>query len=137
MPIVSIYRKAQFNAAHKLGVAEWTDAENLAFFGPCANPFFHGHNYTLIVKLTGEVDEKTGYLFDLGKLSKIIEDEIIERFDHKNLNLDTVEFKDKNPTAEHIAVVIWQILRPMIPERLELSVKLFETEKNHVKYKGL
>jgi 6-pyruvoyltetrahydropterin/6-carboxytetrahydropterin synthase len=131
---ISVYRKAHFNAAHRLMVKEWSDKENLDYFGKCSNPYYHGHNYDLEVKLTGEVDPKTGYLYDLGKLKDIIEKEIEERFDHKNLNEQCVEFKDINPTAENICYTIYQILRSKIEEKYDLSIKLWETSRNYVKY---
>lgn len=131
---VSIYRKAHFNAAHRLHNPTWSDEKNKAVFGLCNNPNYHGHNYELEVKLTGEVDPDTGYLYDMKDLSDLIKDEIELRFDHKNLNLDTEEFANLNPTAEHIAFVIYNILRPKIREDLELSIKLWETPRNYVKF---
>lgn len=133
---ISVYRKAQFNAAHRLHVESWSDEENKAVFGLCNNPNFHGHNYELIVKVTGELDTVSGMLIDMKDLKTIIEREVCIRFDHKNLNLDTEEFKKTNPTCENIAVKIWQLLRPHIKEDLELSIKLYETPRNFVKYNG-
>jgi 6-pyruvoyltetrahydropterin/6-carboxytetrahydropterin synthase len=133
---ISVFRKAQFNAAHRLFRPEWSDEKNAAVFGPCSNPNYHGHNYSLRVKITGEIDPLTGYLIDLKLVKEIIDREITERFDHKNLNLDTEEFKHLNPTAENIAVVIWQILRKNIGSKYELSVRLAETERNSVEYTG-
>ncbi|MDE1190829.1 MAG: 6-carboxytetrahydropterin synthase [Arachidicoccus sp.] len=131
---VSVYRKAHFNAAHRLFISEWSDEENMAFFGKCSNPHFHGHNYELVVKLTGEVDEKTGYVFDMKLLNDIIQQEVVARFDHRNLNLDTKEFSQLNPTAENIAIVIYRLLRPKIEERFDIQIRLYETERNFVEY---
>jgi 6-pyruvoyltetrahydropterin/6-carboxytetrahydropterin synthase len=117
-------------------VAEWTDEKNKEIFGVCNNPSYHGHNYELHVKITGYPDEKTGYVYDLKKLKDIIEAEVVNRFDHKNLNLDTVEFLNLNPTAENIARVIWNILKPKIGNELDLGIKLFETPRNYVEYNG-
>ncbi len=133
---IAVSRKAHFNAAHRLHVAAWTEEENKRFFGLCNNPNFHGHNYNLIVTVTGEVDPVSGYLIDTKWLSQVIKDEIEERFDHKNLNLDCVEFAQMNPTAEHIAIVIWRILREKIEEKIKLKVVLYETERNFVEYNG-
>lgn len=134
--IVTVKRKAQFNAAHRLHVNTWSDEENTAFFGKCNRPNYHGHNYKLEVHLTGELDPLTGYLFDLGTLREIIEEEVIEPFDHKNLNLDCPEFSLRNPTAEYIAVVIWEKLRERINKDIEIGVHLSETENNSVAYYG-
>ncbi len=133
---ISVSRKAHFNAAHRLHVATWSDEKNKEYFGLCNNPNYHGHNYEVIVTVTGKLDEETGYLVDIKVLSDLIRDEIEHRFDHKNLNLDTIEFKNLNPTAENIAVVIWQLLRPHINKEHKLSIKLFETERNFVEYGG-
>jgi 6-pyruvoyltetrahydropterin/6-carboxytetrahydropterin synthase len=108
--------------------------KNMEVFGKCALPNYHGHNYELIVKIIGEPDEKTGYVMDLKKLSDLVKEKIIERFDHKNLNLDTKEFKNLNPTAENIAVVIYEILRPHIPKEKDLQIRLYETPRNFVEY---
>ena len=131
---VSIYRKEHFNAAHRLFVPEWSEEKNDLVFGKCNNPNYHGHNYELIVKLTGEVDESTGYVYDLKLLSDTIKKLVIQRFDHKNLNLDTAEFKSLIPTAENIAIVIYNLLRPEIAKEIDLKVTLFETEKNFVSF---
>jgi 6-pyruvoyltetrahydropterin/6-carboxytetrahydropterin synthase len=131
---ISVFRKEHFNAAHRLLVEEWSDQQNQEVFGKCNNPNFHGHNYEMIVKLTGYVDPVTGYLFDLGELSSLIKSEILDIFDHKNLNLDVSYFKSLNPTAENIAIVIYDILRVKIDNKLELKIKLFETERNYVEY---
>lgn len=134
--IVSVSRQAQFNAAHRLYRPDWDDAKNAEVFGLCSNPHYHGHNYILIVKLTGPIDTETGYVVDLKDVKAAIDTEIMERFDHRNLNLDTAEFKNLNPTAENIAVVIWHLLRPHFSPTLQLSIKLYETERNFVEYEG-
>jgi 6-pyruvoyltetrahydropterin/6-carboxytetrahydropterin synthase len=135
-PIVSVFRKAGFNAAHRLNNPAWNDTQNQETFGVCNNPNYHGHNYTLIVEVRGPIDPVTGYVMDIKALKDIIQDNIIERFDHRNLNLDTEEFKTLNPTAENIAVVIWNILRIKISNSLSLRVRLYETERNFVEYWG-
>ena len=122
----SIVRVEHFNSAHRLGVSEWTDEKNKTVFGKCNNANFHGHNYDLEVKLTGEVDPKTGFVMDTKELSDIINREVIDRFDHKNLNLDVVEFKNLNPTAENIAYVIYNLLVAQIPSNKNLKIKLYE-----------
>ena len=132
--MVAVYRKEHFNAAHRLAVATWSEEKNRTVFGKCSNPNFHGHNYELVVKLSGEPDPETGYVMDLKELSTIINREVIEKFDHKNLNLDVPEFRDLNPTAENIAVVIYQLLRPKIESGLQLKITLYETERNYVEY---
>ena len=134
MPKVAVYRVEHFNAAHRLHVPEWTDAMNAKVFGKCNNPNYHGHNYRLIVKVTGEPDERTGYVMDMKILSDIIKQEVLLRFDHKNLNLDTQEFKDTNPTAENIAIAIYNLLRLHIASVMELKITLYETERNYVEY---
>ena len=131
---VSVSRKEHFNSAHRLFVPEWTDERNDSVFGKCNNPNYHGHNYELIVTLIGEPDPKTGYVFDLKILSDLINQHVINLFDHKNLNLDTAYFKELNPTAENIAIVIWRILRQLIDSKYELKIKLYETERNFVEY---
>jgi 6-pyruvoyltetrahydropterin/6-carboxytetrahydropterin synthase len=130
----AIFRKEHFNAAHRLFVPGWTDEQNLAQFGKCANPHYHGHNYDLVVKVTGEPDAQTGYVINLSDLSSIIQKHVLARFDHKNLNLDTVEFAHLNPTAENIVYVIYEILRRELDNSLDLSVRLYETERNFVEY---
>lgn len=134
--ISTVCRKEHFNAAHRLQNPNWTDEKNTAVFGKCSNPHYHGHNYELIVKLRGVVDPETGYVFDMKKLSELIEREVLNKFDHKNLNLDTEEFRNLNPTAENIAAVIWQKLRAQISADLVLTVTLYETERNFVEYDG-
>lgn len=133
---ISVSRKSHFNAAHRLHVAGWDDIKNKEVFGPCNNPNYHGHNYELIVTVTGELNEQTGMLIDTKDLKEMMQVEIEERFDHKNLNLDTVEFKNVNPTAENIAVVIWRLLNAKLGNHLKLSIKLYETERNFVEYSG-
>lgn len=136
MARVTVHRKAHFNAAHRLYNAEWSDARNALVFGKCANPHYHGHNYELIVAVKGEVNLETGFVMDMKALKKLVETEIEEEFDHKNLNEEVEVFKDLNPTAENIAVVIWNILRGKIEKSLELSVTLYETPRNYVVYSG-
>lgn len=131
---VTVCRKEHFNAAHRLHNSNWSDEKNLAIFGKCNNLNFHGHNYELIVKVTGQIDADTGYVIDMKLLSDIIKKNILERYDHKNLNLDTEEFKSKIPTVENIAVEIWNILKEKIDKRLEIKVILYETERNFVEY---
>ncbi len=131
---VTVYRQAHFNAAHRLHNPAWSDERNRDVFGKCNNPNYHGHNYVLDVKVSGEVDPETGYLIDLKELKDIIREEIEERFDHKNLNLDTEEFRDLNPTAEHICFVIWNLLRARLDDRYQLGVRLYETPRNFVEY---
>lgn len=131
---IAVFRKEHFNAAHRLHNVALSDEENAAIFGRCNYPNYHGHNYELIVKVTGEINPKTGYVIDLKSLSELIHQEVIERFDHKNLNLDTEEFKTLNPTAENIAMVIYDILRKKMDNRYELKITLYETERNYVEY---
>ncbi|MEM8901867.1 MAG: 6-carboxytetrahydropterin synthase [Bacteroidota bacterium] len=131
---VSVFRKTHFNAAHRLHNPNWTEEENQQAFGKCNNEYYHGHNYDLIVKVTGEVDRKTGYVVDMKKLKDLTEEHVIARFDHKNLNLQVEEFKEMNPTAENIAIVIYDILRKHLDSSLELNIRLYETERNFVEY---
>ena len=131
---VAVSRKEHFNAAHRLTNAAWSTEKNDAVFGKCNNPNFHGHNYELIVTLTGEPSAETGFVYDLKALSDIIEEHVLKHFDHKNLNLDTSYFKTLNPTAENIAIVIWRILRQQIDTQFDLKIKLYETERNFVEY---
>ncbi len=130
----AVFRKTNFNSAHRLNNPLFDEKTNAEIFGLCNNPNYHGHNYELIVKIVGEVDPVTGYVFDLKILNDIIKDEIIERFDHRNLNLDTLEFKTLNPTAENIARVIYDILRLKIDSKFELEITLYETPRNYVIY---
>ena len=131
---VAVYRKEHFNAAHRLNNPDWDEATNQRVFGKCNNPHFHGHNYELVLKVTGEPDPMTGYVMDMKVLSDLVQENIIERFDHKNLNEDTVEFKELNPSAENIAIVIYNILREKIDPKFDLQVRLYETERNFVDY---
>lgn len=131
---VSVYRKEHFNAAHRLHNPSWSDQKNEEVFGKCNNPNWHGHNYELFVKVTGEPDSQTGYVYDMKELSDLIKKEVTERFDHKNLNMDVPEFRDINPTAENIVVVIYDILRKHINQKYELQIRLYETERNFVEY---
>jgi 6-pyruvoyltetrahydropterin/6-carboxytetrahydropterin synthase len=131
---VAVYRKEHFNAAHRLFNPAWSNEKNDAVFGLCNNPNYHGHNYDLVVKVTGEPDPETGYVIDLKILSDLVKEEVMMRFDHKNLNLDTKEFAHLNPTAENIAIVIYELLRPRIDAKLDLQIRLYETERNFVEY---
>lgn len=131
---ISVFRKAHFNAAHRLHNDNWSDEKNKEVFGLCNNPLYHGHNYDLEVRLTGEVDPETGFLFDLKVLKDIIKTHIENRFDHKNLNLEVSEFKHLNPTAENICYVIYNILRDQIDNAYDISVTLWETSRNFVRY---
>ena len=131
---VSVSRKEHFNAAHRLANASWSDEKNFEVFGKCSLPNYHGHNYELIVTITGIPDPETGYVYDMKVLSDLIRENITQRFDHKNLNLDVPHFKNLNPTAENIVIVIWKILRPLIDKSLDLKIKLYETERNFVEY---
>ena len=131
---VAIYRKEHFCAAHRLHNPEWSDEENKRIFGLCNNSNYHGHNYDLIVKVTGIPDAATGYVIDTKILSNLVKENIIKKFDHKNFNLDIPEFKSINPTAENIAVVIYNLLKPKLHEDLELKILLYETERNFVEY---
>lgn len=133
---VTVCRKEHFNAAHRLHNANWNDRQNSDVFGKCNLPNYHGHNYDLVVKVTGEIDSQTGFVIDTKILKNIIKKHVVEKFDHRNLNLDVEEFKTLNPTAENIAVVSWQLLRKEIPSSMELKVLLYETERNFVEYSG-
>ena len=133
---VTVCREVHFNAAHRLNNRAWSEERNTAFFGKCNNPHYHGHNYDLIVKVRGEVDPETGYVVDMKWLAELLEAEVEARFDHKNLNLDTEEFRNLNPTAENIVVVCWNLIRPHIPEAFDLSLCLYETKRNFVEYCG-
>ena len=134
--IVTVSRKAHFNAAHRLFRPEWTDEKNLAVFGKCSNPLYHGHNYDLVVSVTGEIDPITGFVIDMKVLRDMIRIEIEDAFDHKNLNEEVPEFKTLNPTSENIVVVIWNKLRSKIDNKNKLSVTLYETPRNFVSYCG-
>jgi 6-pyruvoyltetrahydropterin/6-carboxytetrahydropterin synthase len=131
---VSVFRAEHFNAAHRLNNPSWSEQENQRVFGKCNLPNYHGHNYELIVKVTGEIDVETGYVMDMKLLSDIISDKILNKLDHKNLNQDVPEFKYLNPTAENIVVVIYQLLRSSISEHLDLQIRLYETPRNFVEF---
>lgn len=133
---VTVSRKAHFNAAHRLYRKDWTDEKNDEIFGKCNNPNFHGHNYEIIVSVKGEIDTETGFVIDMKILKELIFIEIEQKFDHKNLNLEVSEFKDLNPTAENIAVIIYNILKSKLPNNLDLEITLFETPRNFVTYSG-
>lgn len=133
---VSVSRRAHFNAAHKLNNPNWSSEKNSDVFGKCNLPNYHGHNYVLIATVLGTIDPETGYVMDMKELNDIINEEVVAKFDHKNLNLDTAEFKNLNPTAENIAVVIWNLLRKRIDSDLKLKITLYETERNFVEYEG-
>lgn len=132
--LVSVFRKEHFNAAHRLHNPDWDEAKNQAVFGKCNNPNYHGHNYELVVKITGAPDPQTGYVMDMKTLSMLIKKEVLDKFDHKNLNLDVPEFKGLNPTAENIAKVIFQLLRKHIQADFQLRIRLYETERNFVEF---
>lgn len=134
--IVTACRQAHFNATHRLHNPNWSDELNEKVFGKCNNENYHGHNYNLIVKVTGPVDPETGYVIDLKKLNDMIREKVIERYDHKNLYLDVEDFRDLNPSAENIAIKIWYILRAHIDPVFDLEINLFETERNFVLYSG-
>ncbi|RYY99171.1 MAG: 6-carboxytetrahydropterin synthase [Chitinophagaceae bacterium] len=131
---VSVFRREHFNAAHRLFNPAWTDDVNAQVFGKCSLPHYHGHNYELEVRVTGEVDPRTGFVMDMKLLSDVIQQQVLERFDHRNLNLDTVEFRELNPTAENIAIVIYRLLRPHVDAALDLKLRLYETPRNYVEY---
>jgi len=133
---VTVSRKAHFNAAHRLYRKDWTEEQNQRVFGKCNNPNFHGHNYELIVSVTGKINPDTGYVMDIKDLATIIFEEVEMPFDHKNLNLDVPDFFDLNPTAENIVVVIWNKIRKRIASENHLEVTLYETPRNFVTYKG-
>lgn len=131
---IALFRTGHFNAAHRLFVPGWSEEENYAFFGKCANPHFHGHNYEFEVKVTGEVDRETGILINLKELKEIIREEVEDKFDHRNLNEEIPEFRDRIPTVENICYVIWQALRTRLDERYELKIRLYETPRNFAEY---
>jgi 6-pyruvoyltetrahydropterin/6-carboxytetrahydropterin synthase len=133
---ISVYRKAHFNAAHRLHNPKWSDEKNQEVFGLCNNVYYHGHNYDLEVKVSGEVDPDTGYLIDLKFLSDIIKEHVEKKLDHKNLNMEVPEFKNLNPTAENISYVIWNIIKEQLPNKFDLAVRLYETPRNYVEYEG-
>lgn len=131
---VAVFRREHFNAAHRLYNSQWSDQQNNDIFGKCSLPHYHGHNYEMEIKVVGVPDENTGFVMDMKKLSDLVNEKVIERFDHKNLNLDTEEFKQLNPTAENIAIVIFNLLRPHIKADHELYIRLYETPRNFVEY---
>lgn len=131
---VAVFRKEHFNAAHRLALPQWTEEQNLAYFGPCSYPHYHGHNYEVVIKVVGVPDPLTGYVIDLGLLKQYTKEEIISRFDHKNLNLDTEIFKDQLPTSENIVKAIYFLLRKRVAPQLALQIRLYETERNFVEY---
>lgn len=131
---VAVFRKEHFNSAHRLHNPTWSKEQNQTVFGKCNNEYYHGHNYELIVQVIGEIDPETGYVMDMKVLSDLIKENVLDKFDHRNLNLDTEEFKNLNPTAENIAVTVWNILRSKLNPHLELKIKLYETERNFVEY---
>ncbi|RYY89146.1 MAG: 6-carboxytetrahydropterin synthase [Chitinophagaceae bacterium] len=131
---VSVFRREHFNAAHRLYNREWSDDLNAKVFGKCSLPHYHGHNYELEIKVTGDVDPRTGFVMDMKVLSDLVQQQVVERFDHKNLNLDTKEFREMNPTAENIAIVIYRLLRPYLDSTLDLKLRLYETPRNFVEY---
>tara|TARA_Y100000766_G_C18784590_1_gene545006 strand:+ start:412 stop:822 length:411 start_codon:yes stop_codon:yes gene_type:complete len=131
---ITVVRAEHFNAAHRLHNDNWSDEKNKAFFGKCNNPNYHGHNYDLEVMVTGEIDPESGYLIDMKDLSNLIKNEVLEPFDHKNLNLDVKEFLQLNPTAENIAIVIYNKLKAKLDKKFELKIKLYETKRNIVIY---
>ncbi|GAB2561172.1 6-carboxytetrahydropterin synthase [Spirosoma areae] len=133
-PRVAVFRKEHFNAAHRLNNPTWTDEKNARVYGKCNNPNFHGHNYDLIVQVIGPIDPETGYVMDMKHLGDLIKEHVTDRFDHKNLNIDTEEFADLNPSAENIAIVIYNLLRNQLSEGLDLKIRLYETERNFVEY---
>jgi len=134
--VVTVCRKAHFNATHRLHNPNWTDEKNEKVFGKCNNENYHGHNYDLIVKITGPIDPESGYVIDLKILNEIIREYVIERYDHRNLYLDVPDFKDLNPSVENIGVKIWHLLREHIDAKFELNIQLFETERNYMEYSG-
>ncbi len=136
MPQVVVTRRAHFNAAHRLFNPAWSDAENATAFGPCANANYHGHNYNLDVSIIGDVDPVTGYVVDIKQLKDVIEERVLARFDHRNLNLDVAEFRNLNPTAENIVMVCWRLLAPAVPRGRLHKLVLWETERNIVEYTG-
>ena len=131
---VAVYRKEHFNAAHRLHNPAWDEEKNNKVFGKCNNPNYHGHNYELDVKITGVPGADTGFVIDLKFLSDIIEENVLEKLDHKNLNLDVPEFSKRNPTVENIAIVIYDILRSKIDDKLDLQIRLYETPRNFAEY---
>ena len=134
---VTVSRKAHFNAAHRLFNPNWSDKRNTEIFGKCNNPNFHGHNYELIVSVTGTINPETGYVIDMSLLKQFIKEEIEDNLDHKNLNLDVVEFKSIIPTAENISIYIYNKIKSRLDSNLDLEITLYETPRNFVKYSGI
>jgi 6-pyruvoyltetrahydropterin/6-carboxytetrahydropterin synthase len=134
---VAVIRREHFNAAHRLYRKDWSDEQNTEIFGKCSLPNYHGHNYELEVKVVGEVDQSTGFVMDLKVLSDLVNDKVLERFDHRNLNVDVEEFRELIPTAENISIVIYNLLRPHLAENLALFIRLYETPRNYVEYPAL
>lgn len=131
---VSVFRKAHFNAAHRLFRPDWSNEKNKEVFGLCSNPNYHGHNYYVEVKVTGEIDPETGYVIDLKILNEIIDKQILQRFDHSNLNEDRPEFKNLNPTVENIVVVVYDLIREKLDTKYDLKIRLWETDRNYFEY---
>jgi 6-pyruvoyltetrahydropterin/6-carboxytetrahydropterin synthase len=131
---VAVIRKEHFNAAHRLFRADWSNEQNNQTFGKCSYPNFHGHNYEIEIKVVGEIDPNTGYVMDLKVLSDLVNEKVLDKFDHKNLNVDVEEFRNLNPTAENICVVIYDLLRPHLDSKLDLFIRLSETPRNFVEY---
>lgn len=132
----TLYRRAHFNAAHRLFRPDWSDEKNREVFGKCSNPNYHGHNYELVVGVSGPIDPETGFVMDIAVLKKIISEQVLEPFDHKNLNLEVAEFAELNPTVEQIAMVIWKRMRPFLAEEMKLEITLYETPRNFVTFDG-
>ncbi len=130
----AVIRREHFNAAHRLYRENWSEEQNRATFGKCSLPHYHGHNYEIEIRVSGVIDPVTGFVMDMKQLSDLVSDQVLERFDHKNLNLDTEEFRTLNPTAENIALVIYELLRPHLKPELDLFIRLFETPRNFVEY---
>lgn len=134
MPRVSVFRKMVFNAAHRLYRKDWTDEKNNEVFASCSNPNYHGHNYRIDVRVTGEIDPETGYVIDISLLKKIMQEEVMDKFDHRNLNLDCPEFANLNPTGENIVVVLYNLIRARLDKKYDLQLRLWETDRNYFEY---
>lgn len=131
---IAVYRKAHFNAAHRLHVKNWSEEKNIEVFGPCSNPHFHGHNYEMEVKVVGEMDPETGYMIDMKYLKDVIKDKVEDKLDHKNLNVEVEEFFDKNPTCENICYLIWEIISKELGDAYDVTIRLYETPRNFCEY---
>jgi len=131
---IAVFRKAHFNAAHRLHVKNWSDAKNTEVFGACSNPHYHGHNYDLEVKVVGEIDPDTGYMIDMKYLKEVIKTKVEDKLDHKNLNVEVEEFFDKNPTCENICILIWEIISKELGEKYEVTIRLYETPRNFCEF---